>query len=148
MGQGSGGSIRMWKFRDYVRANSSVPMEDWYKTLLPDERAQCDITLDYMERIDDWDSVKRSAKKYGRLVRELVGLTEIKFDVPFHDNGKNVKKHFRPVGFMNREEHIFDFIGGFQKGHNNPIPEDAFERLLKYKREYEDGQGETRDRKT
>jgi hypothetical protein len=139
----------MWKFSQYVRDDQSVPIEDWYSTLAPEERAEFDIAIDVFERTDDWDSYKRIHEKYLELERELKGLTELKFDMTTRQGGKNYTKRFRPVGFMNKGEKTFILLGGFQKGRRNkPIPENAFERILKDKKAFENGRGSIRDHKT
>jgi len=138
----------MWKFQDYVAVDNSVPVDDWYMSLLPAERAEFDVAIDFLGRIGDWDSVKKSERKYKELERELEGLTEIKFDTTVQRGGKNLTKRFRLVGILRRDQKEFIFLGGFQKGHSGPIPNDAWERLLKHKEDFENNRGKVRDHKT
>lgn len=137
-----------WQFLDYVTDTGKVPVDAWVENhLTPEERAEFDIAVDYLARISDWDSVKKAGRKYEELKRELVGLTELKFDTVNRSMGRNSTKKFRPLGIMQRSQHVFIFLGGFQKG-NPPIPEDAHTLALRYKQEYESGRGDTREHKT
>lgn len=139
----------MWEFQDYVTSDGKVPVEDWCNNQLSAaERAEFDVAVDYLRRIEDWDSVRKSKRKYRQLTRELEGLTEIKFDVTTQKEGSNTKKRFRPVGILKREEQKFIFLGGFQKSQKGPVPEDAFEKLLKRKQDFENNRGSTREHKT
>lgn len=140
----------MWEFQDYVTPDGNVPVEDWCSNhLSPAERAEFDVAVDYLRRIEDWDSVKKSKRKYRQLSRELEGLTEIKFEVTTQNNrGRNTKKRFRPVGILKREEQQFVFLGGFQKSQKGPVPKDAFEKLLKHKQDFENKRGLIREHKT
>ena len=138
----------MWEFLDYVTDSGSVPVEQWTLSLTAQERADFDMAIDYLQKINDWDSVRRASRKYRELKRELVGLTELKFSRITQSMGRNRKIHFRPVGIMNRRQRQFIFLGGFQKSSSGPIPSNAQTLALRYKREYESGRGSTRAHKT
>lgn len=141
----------MWEFLDYVTDSKKVPIEIWATNHLSKaERAEFDLAVDYMQRIDDWDTVKKAKKKYEELQRDLAGLTELKFSTTTRSGGRNHRKQFRPLGILIRQEKRFIFLGGFQKGRpgSPPIPSQAFTLALRYKREYEDRRGNTRVHKT
>jgi hypothetical protein len=141
--------MAMWQFFDYITDGGRAPVEDWLVNhLLPAEQAEFEVAIDYLQRIEDWDSVKKASRKYRELVRELQGLTELKFSVTVQIMGRNLKKHFRPLGILKRDQRQFIFLGGFQKGNPNPIPVDAFTDALRYKREYEQDRGDIREHKT
>lgn len=133
-----------WEFLDYVTDSGRVPVEDWVVNhLTTEERAEFDAAVDYLQRIYDWDSLPRARRKYKELQRELAGLTELRFSRTVQSGGRNRKTHFRPLGIMNRNDHRFILLGGFQKGRPNPIPGNAHELALRYKQEYEEGRGST-----
>jgi hypothetical protein len=139
----------IWKFVDYVTDAETVPLDEWvanYLTLA--EKAEFDAAVDYLQRIEDWDTVRRAKQKYKELQRELVGLTELKFSRTTQAMGRNFKTHFRPVGILKREQRLFIFLGGFKKGNPGPIPLDAYTKALRYKKEYEEDRGTTREHKT
>lgn len=140
-----------WEFLDYVTDGDVVPVLEWAENHLTiEERAVFDLAVDGLSRTYDWDSVPKLRRKYRELTRNLVGLTEIKFDIATSSMGRNFKRRFRPLGIMQREQHVFIFLGGFQKGRTGspPIPEDAHTLALRYKQEYEDGRGTLRAHKT
>lgn len=133
-----------WQFLDYVTDGNAVPVDEWTENhLTPEELAQFDAAVDYLSRILDWDSVPRARRKYRELKRDLVGLTELKFDMTTRSMGRNFKKRFRPLGIMQRHQRVFILLGGFQKG-RPPIPENAHTLALHYKQEYENERGSTR----
>ena len=139
----------MWQFFDYITDGGRVPIEEWVVNhLVLSEQAEFDVAIDYLQRIEDWDSVKKARRKYRELQRELQGLTELKFSVTVQIMGRNLKKHFRPLGILKRHQRQFIFLGGFQKGNPGPIPVDAFTDALRYKREYEQDRGDIREHKT
>jgi hypothetical protein len=141
--------MAMWPFFDYITDGGKVPVEEWaVNHLVLAEQAEFDVAVDYLQRIEDWGSVKKARRKYRELQRELQGLTELKFSVTVQIMGRNLKKHFRPLGILKRDQRQFIFLGGFQKGNPGPIPVDAFTDALRYKREYEQDRGDIREHKT
>jgi hypothetical protein len=141
--------MALWRFLDYVTDDSRVPIEEWVSNHLePAERAAFDVVVDYLGRIDDWDEVRKSSRKYCELKRQLVGLTELKFATVTQAMGKNHKKQFRPLGILKRLERQFIFLGGFQKSNPGPIPINAYTDALSYKKEYEQNRGDLREHKT
>lgn len=141
--------MAMWQFFDYITDGGEVPVENWVANhLLLAEQAEFAVAIDYLQRIEDWDSVRKASRKYRELDRNLQGLTELKFSVTTQAMGRNFKKHFRPLGVLKREQQQFIFLGGFQKGNPDPIPADAFINALRYKQEYEQNRGTTREHKT
>jgi hypothetical protein len=133
-----------WRFLDYTTDGSVNPVVEWCENHLTiAERAEFDVVVDYLERIEDWDEVKKAKRKYRELDRGLAGLTELKFSTTTQNLGKNFKKQFRPLGILKRKEREFIFLGGFQKGHGGPIPPDAYTKALRYKQEYVRNRGTT-----
>jgi hypothetical protein len=131
-----------WRFLDYIADDQKNPVVEWSENILTaSERAEFDLVVDYLERIPDWDEVKKAKRKYRELKRELIGLTELKFSTTVQGMGRNRKKHFRPLGILKRPEREFIFLGGFQKGNPDPIPADAHENALRYKQQYENNRG-------
>jgi len=136
----------LWQFLDYITDEGKNPVVEWSENHLTiAERAEFDLVVDFLERVEDWDEVKRAKRKYLELERELVGLTELKFATITQNMGKNFKKQFRPLGILKRKERQFIFLGGFQKGHGGPIPADAYTNALRYKQEYDQSRGTTDD---
>jgi hypothetical protein len=139
--------MALWRFLDYVTDDEKNPVNEWCENYLTvSEQAEFDLVVDYLARIRDWDEVKKARRKYRELERELVGLTELKFTTTIQNMGKNITKHFRPLGILKREEQEFIFLGGFQKGRSNiPIPADAYIKALRYKKEHEQNRGTTHE---
>jgi hypothetical protein len=141
-------SMPPWTFLDYITDEEVVPVDEWVNEWLTlPERAEFDVTVDYLSRIRDWDEVKKARRKYEEL-RDHPGLTELKFKTTSQERGQNRHKQFRPLGLLKRSSREFIFIGGFQKDQSGQIPDDAFAKAMRYKREYEDDKGRTRAHKT
>jgi hypothetical protein len=136
----------LWRFLDYISDDNRNHVNEWQENhLTMSERAVFDLVIDYLGRIEDWDEVKRARRKYRELQRGLLGLTELKFAVITQTMGRNIRKQFRPLGILKREEREFIFLGGFQKSNNAPIPPDAYINALRYKLEYEQNRGTTNE---
>jgi hypothetical protein len=128
--------MAFWEFMDYITETHRNPIQDWYGTLTPEEKADFDMLVLTLSETEDWDEPKKKKRKYKELERKHKGLSELILKV----KGKNL----RPIGVLRREQHQFVLLGGCEKHTFWTVPPGAFDDALKLKEQFSQGKGATR----
>lgn len=118
-------------------------MQEWYAAQDDKVRASFDFTL-YQRRVtDDWinPNPKSARKQFKTLDREHLGLAELRFGC---EDGRD----FRVAGLYRPDQREFVLFTGLAKKWRGLIqePPDAFDVAMKYKKQFEVGIGELRER--
>lgn len=130
--------MHVWQFLDYITEKHVCPIVNWFGTLSPEVQAEFDVLVDLLAETDDWDTQKKSKRKYEILTRRHAGLCELKFKIE--------GRKFRPIGILHAEIHEFIFLGGCEKKgfFGATDPPGAFDEALRLKAAYDQGKGTTR----
>jgi hypothetical protein len=135
--------MALWKFFDYVTADSQNLIRSWYESQDKAVQAQFDVTLLILGGMEDWED-ETALEFFKPLVNKHLGLGEIRFYIDERPIGakKPRRRRFRPVGIWPTAlEHEFILILGCEETRMTYIPVAAFDMALLHKTELEKGRG-------
>lgn len=125
--------MAFWQFTDYITEDNQWPFNNWWKTLHPRIQNGIDVVIQNLGKLETWDDVEVSERKYEVLTGEHAGICELKL--------KAMNRKVRPFGIMFEDRKEFMLIcGGIEHGHGY-VPKDALENALKLKAAFEQGKG-------
>ena len=138
-----------WRILEFVTGgDGGIPFQKWYDTLDIEAQAALDDTILVLTTTDDW--TEREGREFGQFTKEEAGLSEIRFWVfgEFEPRKyRRSRRRLRAFGLYQPEQRQFILFGGCEKrfGGYVYIPSDALSRAMKYKQDFKDGKGATRD---
>lgn len=136
-----------WAFRVYVTEEGRCLINEWYAAQDENVRAEFDVTIAILAQTDDWTEPEIAEFKLLTGRHASPGLGEIRFYVDAVTPGarRPRRRRFRPIGVLRPEQREFVLILGCEKFRMNTVPAGAFDEALRYKTEFDEGRGWTRD---